>query len=227
MVRKIEDNNDYEVAIRSEENTIQTLKEFVDDLVVDSEETLGRAADLLKSVKKYEKDLDAKEKEFTKPLNDTLKKIREVFKPQKSAVEMLKRKIETEKILPYHRKLEEKRRKEAEERKAAEAEALRKKQEAALILAADYENEDFLDNAIKIEEKINKVESKEYKQESVKSSYSTTSISKRWTFDIEDPSQVPYEFCSPDATKIRKAVEGGVREIKGVKIYEKEVVSSR
>ena len=62
MVRKIEDNNDYEVAIRSEENTIQTFKEFVDDLVVDSEETLRNAADLLKSVKKYEKDLDAKKR---------------------------------------------------------------------------------------------------------------------------------------------------------------------
>lgn len=43
---------------------------------------------------------------------------------------------------------------------------------------------------------------------------------KQWTFDIEDPDQVPHEYCTVDERKIRDAVKAGVREIPGVKIYE-------
>jgi len=42
-----------------------------------------------------------------------------------------------------------------------------------------------------------------------------------WTFEIEDESKIPREYLIPDEKKIRQAVAMGLREIPGVKIFEK------
>jgi hypothetical protein len=52
-------------------------------------------------------------------------------------------------------------------------------------------------------------------------------IRKEWVGEIENPSQVPREFCSPDQKLIREAVKAGKREIPGVKIYEKIITVVR
>lgn len=49
-------------------------------------------------------------------------------------------------------------------------------------------------------------------------------ITKRWTYEILDESQIPREFCSPDSKKINEAIKGGVREVPGLKIFEQEDV---
>ena len=46
-------------------------------------------------------------------------------------------------------------------------------------------------------------------------------LRKQWVGEIEDPEKVPYEYCSPDQRLINNAVKMGVREILGVKIFEK------
>ena len=43
----------------------------------------------------------------------------------------------------------------------------------------------------------------------------------QWVGEIEDPKKVPKEYCVPDQKLINQAVKMGVREIPGVKIYEK------
>ena len=45
---------------------------------------------------------------------------------------------------------------------------------------------------------------------------------KSWKAEIEDPSLVPIQFCSPDQKKINEAVKAGMRQIPGVHIYEAE-----
>ena len=52
-------------------------------------------------------------------------------------------------------------------------------------------------------------------------------IRKEWTGEIEDPGQVPREFCTPDPKLIKEAVKAGKREITGVKIYEKIITVVR
>jgi septal ring factor EnvC (AmiA/AmiB activator) len=64
-----------------------SLFEEIKNLVIVDNETLSKAADFLKKLKETAKAIDEREKEFTKPLNDTLKKIRDVFRPQKDAIE--------------------------------------------------------------------------------------------------------------------------------------------
>jgi len=46
-------------------------------------------------------------------------------------------------------------------------------------------------------------------------------LRKQWVGEIEDPEKVPREYCSPDQRLINNAVKMGVREIPGVKIFEK------
>jgi hypothetical protein len=45
-------------------------------------------------------------------------------------------------------------------------------------------------------------------------------ITKRWTFEITDPSLVTREYLVVDEKKIREAVSAGTRSIPGVRIYE-------
>lgn len=55
----------------------------------------------------------------------------------------------------------------------------------------------------------------------------TLNIQKRWTGEVVDPLKVPREYLMADEVKINKAVRDGVRAIAGVRIYEKEIISTR
>lgn len=46
-------------------------------------------------------------------------------------------------------------------------------------------------------------------------------VRKEWTFEITDPAAIPREYLIPDERRIREAVRMGIREIAGVKIFEK------
>lgn len=48
-----------------------------------------------------------------------------------------------------------------------------------------------------------------------------------WEYDVEDSSEIPFEYMTPDIEGITKAIKGGVRHIPGVKIYTKQEVKLR
>ncbi len=50
---------------------------------------------------------------------------------------------------------------------------------------------------------------------------------KRWVFEVTDPNAVPREYLEVNETAIRKAVQGGIREIPGVRIYQDTSLSLR
>jgi len=56
---------------------------------------------------------------------------------------------------------------------------------------------------------------------------STTVTQKRWTFDVEDISKVPIEYLVVDSAAVRESIIDGVREISGLRIYQKESLSIR
>lgn len=45
-----------------------------------------------------------------------------------------------------------------------------------------------------------------------------------WKYEIEDETQVPLAYCSPDSAKINAAIKAGVREIPGVRVYEDKIM---
>jgi len=65
------------------------------------------------------------------------------------------------------------------------------------------------------------------KKQPIRSSGGTASTRMKWTHEIEDPSKVPAEYLIPDAKAIQSAVDAGIRDIAGVRIFEKPIVSFR
>lgn len=50
-------------------------------------------------------------------------------------------------------------------------------------------------------------------------------LKKVWTMEVIDSSLVPLEYMLVDEIKIRKFISAGIREIPGIKIFQKEIVS--
>jgi hypothetical protein len=87
---------------------LQPLQVRVGDLVqsamtltVDSSESQQAAVNLRELLKKELAGVEAKEKEFTKPLNDTLRKLRDVFRPVKDTISNALLHIQTESSTYY------------------------------------------------------------------------------------------------------------------------------
>jgi hypothetical protein len=47
-------------------------------------------------------------------------------------------------------------------------------------------------------------------------------IKKKWCFDVEDSSKIPFEFMQPNLEAIEESINKGMRNIPGVKVYEIE-----
>jgi len=124
----------------------------------------------------------------------------------------------------------EKERKDAEkeaekQRKALEKEELSKKEKKEELKRIEDER---LSREAEIEQnKENFVPEVEIKQDTkVESESGTLRFRKHWTFEVVKESEVPREFLAIDETAIRKAVNAGAREIKGVRIFEEEIKSN-
>lgn len=50
---------------------------------------------------------------------------------------------------------------------------------------------------------------------------------QEWTFEVQDETQVPREYLMVDERKIREAVKAGIREIPGVRIFQKSITVFR
>lgn len=48
-----------------------------------------------------------------------------------------------------------------------------------------------------------------------------------WEFDVEDSKEIPFKYMMPDIKEIEKAIKAGIREIPGIKIYEKQELTLR
>lgn len=49
-------------------------------------------------------------------------------------------------------------------------------------------------------------------------------VYKLWQYEITDEQLVPREFCSPDSKKINESIKKGVRDIKGLRIFQANLV---
>ena len=206
----------------------EDLKNRINSLKVFDNASLISATDLLKQIKTAIKKIKERELEYTKPLNDTVKKIRAEYKPHKDFADKLKTVLEQEKILPYQLEQERIAIEKAEKERQQEIAKAKAEQEALELEAEKNKSEEVLQKAVEKEAEIKQKEVEQPKiNVTVKSEQSTTSIRKSWVYEIENPELVPIEFCEPSNRKINNAVKSGVRFIKGVKIYEKSTIVSR
>lgn len=181
------------------------VQQFIYDnqeIAVTTREQYQEAGDIIKVVNMKIKKVDEKRKQYTKPLDESKVAI---MADAKAIMEPLERFVDEvkSKMLEFH-KAETAR--IAEEQRKIDAEALAKAK---------------AEGASEVTVPVLAVEKKSHGE------LSTTSVVKRWTYEVTAESQVPREFLAIDSVKVRKAIAEGARLITGLKVFQEESIVSR
>jgi len=195
------------------------IKDYEIPKKIETEQELKTSADMLALVKSDIKEIEKKIKEYTQPAREFMKKVNELG--DKVLAPLLDIKINLEKVISEYQIEQKKKQEEKLKKKQAEIEA-----QAKLLEQLAKENEELKQMVVDKQEYAEKLAKIEVKV-SAKSGLGTTTTKMIWTYEIENESLVPREYCSPDAGKIREAINRGIRDIPGVKIYQKPIVSTR
>lgn len=190
----------HEVQLRKQAEAYNNmLAQFEAFNIVDIE-TYQFACDQLKAVKGQYKVWDEQEHTITKPINDGLKKARDLFRPVKSALESLERVLKG-KIGAFD--LAQQQEKQLALNEAAKALQAPQTQAQGLALLQQASAE-----APKVQ---------------------GVSTRRQVSFQILNPNLVPREYCSVDESKIRAVVKlgGAGTRIPGVRVYEETVTYAR
>lgn len=175
-------------------------------LTVENDETNAIAVELGTQAKKLNKTIEAEKKRIIDQPNDFIKAVRNFCKSFQDDLVRVEN-ITKQKVSTYGAKVELNRRK-AEEAARKAIEELQKK--------IDKEAQKAGVEAPKIETPVMPESPKVTRTNS-----GTSYIRKEWTFEITEPWNVPREYMKVDEQAIRKAVKAGIREIAGVRIYQK------
>ncbi len=176
-------------------------------LVVDDEESASNANELLVFVANAKKELEAQRVFLVKPLNDHVKDINAKFKewvaPLDEADSVVRRKM-----LDFQREQEVLR---VQEQEALRVEAQRLEHSSPDVLAPEPEEMPDLPVVSR----------------TVATQGGSTSVRKTWVYEMIDEAAVPREYLIIDEGVITLAIRDGVREIPGIRIYQKESLAVR
>lgn len=187
---------------------VTKLSNRANDLIVESDEQMATANDILSDLKKFKKQLTARKEEITKPLNEALKSARSLFKPVEDDFSTAERIIK-DKMLDFHNE---------QERKRLEAEAkIEARREKGTL------RDDTADRKL---DELDEVET------TVASDKGATTFKTVRKVRITDVSQIPVEYLK--AEKVMDALLTAVRadalegyQIPGVEVYEDKQVANR
>jgi hypothetical protein len=168
-------------------------------LEIKNRDGLNNAVDILSKVKRIGNTIKAKKESIIKPINESLKSIRELFRPLEdewSEAEM----IIKEKMNVFN---------ELEEEKARikEAKITEKVESGKMSMEKAANQLEEIQPEKKIESKNGSVQFKTYRD-----------------VIIEDESKLPYKYLVPDRVRIRRDALSGVI-IEGVKVVEKKQIA--
>jgi hypothetical protein len=192
---------------------IAELTQQCNNIVIVDTESLQIATSLAKNGKRIEDLIENKRKEITAPILDEKKQIDD---HAKSLIADLNKSVSTVRtqILNY----EKKQRQIAEEARLALLEKQRLLEEELRNSVVNESEEDLSAKS----QQLSAMKEKSAELMQAPASKTGTTISKIWTFDIIDENLVPVQYMSIDEKKIKEAIRKDVREIPGVKIYQKE-----
>ena len=176
------------------------------------------ASNILKSIKELEKEIDSQEKEITKPINDSLKKIRLQFKPIKDKLYYFKNLI-SKKMIEYNMLETERKRIELERAKASE---LEQKKQALNNATNELEKASIKEDIVDIV--CNEIE---VPKTNIKTDKTTTFFKTLKKYRVFDLSIIPREFLCLDDGAVKTAINAGVEKIDGIEIYEEKIIVSR
>lgn len=184
------------------QQSTSNLEEKVKTLAVKDERSSKYATDLLSFIKKAFRKVEQRRTFFVQPLNEHVEDINNFFKFMTVPLVAGETAVKI-KLLAYHQKCKA-------EDEARQKEAQAKIDETAKELGLP---------PVEIEKKETKMQTQ--------GSMGKTFVQKRWTYDIVDIGLVPKEYIVLDNVAVNNAIRAGIREIPGLKIYQKEGIGSR
>ena len=170
---------------------------------VENQTEADEANEILKKITHGLKLMEEKRKSFTAPLNQSLKEINETFKQMALPVNAAKTAL-SDRLMSWRR--QEQARIDEERAKAVREEERRRKIQEAHAAKGHVVKEDITPVAKPIPFSVN----------------DTTKTRLTWTYEIEDDTKIPRDYLTVNGPAITQAVRAGVRDIPGVKIYQKE-----
>lgn len=182
--------------LKAIEDESSLLLKQADSYIIQSTQDVDLASEFLRKLKDAENMIETKRLEFTAPINKSLKAINETFKKLSKPLVDARQRL-TEKILTWRRV--------ENDRLAKEEERRRKIQDAHERLGHEVKAPIILERP---EAKIG-----------------NTQIRKIWTWQVTDWEKVPNGYKELNMTAINQAVRDGIREIPGLRIYQKETLS--
>ena len=203
--------------IEKAERRVLSLADQADSFVVETEIDVGIASEFLKGIKDTENKIEAKRLEFTGPLNQSLKAINTTFKNLKEPLAKAKRTV-SDKILSWRKIEAAKVRKAEEEARKIEEEKIRKIQETC-------ESEIDVKDKQEMIEEIMEEEEPEVIIKKPETTIGNTQARKIWTFEVTDFAKVPDKYKMINQVEVMADIRAGERDIPGIKIYQKEILS--
>ena len=236
--------------LASYDKTLAKMEKEAGTLVVSSRETQSRAIEIAGGAKTLNKSLKKALDTLTTPANDFLKQARNLFRPVLDRLEAVEKGLkdkagafEVQERLAQQkreaeareeaRKLQEKIDFEAREQREA---ALRKARDAAEKLQSekDAAARAILEQTVKEETEAAAMEVPQVVVPTVAPQQTVTRTETGsghmrmvWEIEVIDPAQVPRKYLTVDEKAIRADVKAGIREIPGVKIFERPVMAIR
>lgn len=187
---------------------VTTVSNKAGDLLVDSQESLAQATDVLSQIKTAAKGVKAQKELITKPLNESLKAARDLFRPLEDDLATAERCIK-DKMLDYTN--------EVEAKAAAEAAKLEARVEKGTMRT---------DTAMRKMDELETVGSQ------VQGSKGSVQFRIVRNVKIVDPTKIPLKYLTNE--KVLDAIRAAVRtdvlngtKVEGVEIVEEKQVAAR
>ena len=203
-----------EQAIQESREQSLSLVEKAQSLVVENQEEADLANILLKRINAGIKAIEAKRMEVIRPQREAMQNLNDMFRPITDAAKKAMADLK-QRLMDY--RLREQQRIAAEQ--AAAEEAAQKELERRQKIQASHE-----ERGHKVKEDVAPVAI-----EQVAPLQDSTTVQKRWTFDVLDVKKLPREYLLVDKVAIRDAMRKAVREdtiddfnVPGVRFYQKE-----
>lgn len=184
----------------------------VEGLKIETQEDYEKSIEYLASIKKRIKRLDETRKGLLQPINEAVKEANNKFKMLSEPYAKLEFALRA--VVNDYIRREEKR-----AQIIADQERKKREDELKRIEAAKKKGEVVEENIAPV-----KVEQANL---SVRTEAGFGSTKKRWTFEVVDIEKVPKQFLIVDSVAVNNEIRGGIREIEGLKIYQKTEISIR
>lgn len=201
-----------DITVTAIKDQIEALSSEGRALIIADNNSYLYAGEFLRRIKTAQKQLDDTRKGMTRPLDESKKKIMDLFRPVEGKIAEVEASVKRS-LLTYQE--------EQDRRLQAELEERRKKDEAEMaekLKDAEFFGNDTID-----------IEPSSASEMPVNMPVKAEGISTRtvWEFEIVDESKLPREMLSADLKKIRAAVEFGMRDVAGLRIYPMKQMSAR